>query len=61
MSEMKWKGRWNQIKGKVKQAYANLTENDLKYEEGKEDELIGRLQEKTGQTKEEIENFLNKL
>lgn len=61
MSELKWKGRWNEIKGKVKQAYAALTDDDLKYEEGKEQELLGRLQEKTGKTKEEVENFLNQL
>lgn len=61
MSELKWKGRWNEIKGKVKQAYAALTDDDLKYEAGKEQELLGRLQEKTGKTKEEVENFLNQL
>lgn len=61
MSELKWKGRWNEIKGKVKQAYASLTDDDLMYEEGKEQELLGRLQEKTGKTKEEVENFLNQL
>lgn len=61
MSEIKWKGRWNEIKGKVKQAYGDLTDNDLVYEEGKEDELLGRLQQKLGKTKEEVENWLNKL
>lgn len=61
MSELKWKGRWNQIKGKVKQAYGKLTDDDLKFEEGKEDEFLGRLQEKTGKKKEEIENWLNSL
>lgn len=61
MSEEKWKGRWNQIKGKIKQAYGNVTDNDLAYEEGKEDELLGRLQEKTGKAKDEIRNWLNDL
>lgn len=61
MSEMKWKGRWNEIKGKVKQTYGNLTDDDLIYEEGKEDELVGRIQQKTGQAKEKVENFLNSL
>lgn len=61
MENLKWKGRWNQIKGKVKQAYGNLTDDDLKIEEGKEDELIGRLQEKTGKKKEEVEDWLNSL
>ena len=45
------KGTWNTVKGKLKQAYGNLTDDDLKYEEGKEDELLGRLQKKTGKTK----------
>ena len=61
MSEIKWKGRWNEIKGKVKQTYGNLTDDDLIYEEGKEDELVGRIQQKTGQAKEKVENFLNSL
>lgn len=61
MAELKWKGRWNQIKGKIKQAYADITDDDLKMEEGKEDELLGKLQEKTGKKKEEVENWLNSL
>ncbi|HTO15279.1 MAG TPA: CsbD family protein [Edaphocola sp.] len=61
MSEIKWKGRWNEIKGKVKAAYGDLTDDDLKYEEGKEQELIGRIQQKAGETKEKVENFLNSL
>lgn len=61
MNELTWKGRWNELKGKVKQSYADLTDDDLLYAEGKEDELLGRLQTKTGKTKEEVENWLNKL
>lgn len=61
MSELKWKGRWNEIKGKVKQAYGDLTDDDLTYQEGKEDELLGKLQEKAGKTKEEVQNWLNSL
>lgn len=61
MSELKWKGRWNEIKGKVKEAYGDLTEDDLKFQEGKEDELLGKLQQKIGKTKEEVENWLNSL
>ncbi|MGB3453112.1 MAG: CsbD family protein [Moheibacter sp.] len=61
MSELKWRGRWNEIKGKVKQAYAELTDDELKLQEGKEDELLGRIQQKAGKTKEEIENWLNSL
>ncbi|UXD70721.1 CsbD family protein [Sphingobacterium faecium] len=61
MSELTWKGRWNELKGKVKQQYADLTDDDLLYAEGKEDELLGKLQKKTGKTKEEVEDWLEKL
>jgi uncharacterized protein YjbJ (UPF0337 family) len=52
------KGNWNVIKGRLKQKFADLTDNDLRYEEGKEDELLGRLQQRTGKTKQEIERVL---
>jgi uncharacterized protein YjbJ (UPF0337 family) len=58
---LKIKGNWNEVKGKIKQKYANLTDDDLLYEEGKEDELLGRLQKKTGQSKEEIKKWIDKL
>ena len=45
------------LKGKLKQSYASLTDDDLKFEEGKEDELMGRLQKKTGQTKEQLSKW----
>lgn len=57
----KIKGNWNQVKGKLKQEYAELNEDDLAYAEGKEDELIGRIQEKTGKTKEEIQKFIDNI
>ncbi|MEN2282975.1 CsbD family protein [Algoriphagus sp. SE2] len=59
--EDKLKGNWNEIKGKVKQEYAELTEDDLKYQEGQEDELLGRIQKKTGKGKEEVKNFIDSL
>lgn len=52
------KGNWNITKGKLKQKYADLTDDDLQYVEGKEDELYGRIQKRTGQTREEIERFI---
>jgi uncharacterized protein YjbJ (UPF0337 family) len=58
---LKMKGNWNEIKGKMKQQYANLTDDDLLYEEGKEDELYGRIQKKTGRTKEEVKSWIDKL
>ena len=53
------KGNWNLIKGKLKQKYAQLTDNDLIYVEGKEDELLGGIQKKTGRSRAEIERFLD--
>ena len=55
------KGSWNEAKGKLKQKYANLTDDDLLFEEGKEEELLGRLQKKTGQTKEALRDFIEKI
>jgi len=55
------KGNWNQLKGKVKQAYGDLTDDDLKHEEGKDDELLGKLQTKTGKTRDEVVNWLESL
>ena len=57
----KIKGNWNQIKGKLRQEYAILNDNDLAYEVGQEEELLGKIQEKTGQTKEEIKKFIDNL
>ncbi len=54
MNETTASGLWDQMKGKIKQAYANLTDDDLTHEEGKEDEMWGKIQEKTGKTKDEI-------
>lgn len=61
MTKLELKGTWNETKGKLKQKYADLTDDDLLFEEGKEDELLGRLQKKTGQTKEEIRDVISKL
>jgi len=61
MGNLKIKGNWNEIKGKLKQKYADLTDDDLKYAEGKSDELLGKLQKKTGKTKDEISSEINKM
>lgn len=55
------KGNWNVIKGKLKQEYGELTDGDLVYREGQEDELLGRIQRKTGKSKEQLKEFINKL
>jgi uncharacterized protein YjbJ (UPF0337 family) len=57
MDNLIMKGTWNTVKGKLKQAYGNLTDDDLKYEEGKDDELLGRLQQKTGKTKDDLRKW----
>jgi len=59
--KLKLSGSWNDTKGKIKKAYANLTDDDLMYEEGKDDEFIGRLQTKLGKTKEEVIKWIEGL
>ena len=54
MDKLEIKGNWNIIKGKLKQEYGDLTDDDLTYAEGKEDELFGKLQKKLGKTREEL-------
>lgn len=61
MDKLELEGKWNEIKGKVKQAYADLTEDDLKHEEGKDDELLGKLQQKTGKTRDELVTWIKSL
>jgi uncharacterized protein YjbJ (UPF0337 family) len=61
MSDLQLKGKWNELKGKVKKAYADLTEDDLTYEDGKDDEFLGKLQQKTGKSRDELVKWLKKL
>jgi uncharacterized protein YjbJ (UPF0337 family) len=61
MNELKFTGEWNELKGKLKQKYAQLTEDDLLYAQGKEDELLGRLQKKLGQGQDEIRKVIASL
>lgn len=58
MDTLEIKGKWNELKGKIKQQYADLTDDDLLYEEGQEDRLIGNLQQKLGKTREEVITLL---
>ncbi len=55
------KGNWKELKGKLKQKYAEITDNDLLYHSGKKDEMLGKLQIKLGKTKEELHNIINAL
>jgi uncharacterized protein YjbJ (UPF0337 family) len=59
MNKLQIKGDWNILKGKLKQKWADLTDDDLDFVEGKEDELIGRIQKRTGQEREKIEAALD--
>lgn len=59
--KLKLKGTFNELKGKIKQQYADLTDDDLLYEEGKDDEWMGRVQKKTGKTKEELAKWIDEL
>jgi len=61
MNTTELKGNWNELKGKLKKSYADLTDDDLLYEEGREDELYGRLQQRLGKTKEEVKRLFEDL
>jgi uncharacterized protein YjbJ (UPF0337 family) len=61
MNKLNIKGNWNEASGKLKQQFATLTDDDLLFKEGKEEELLGRLQKKLGKTKEEIRELIAKL
>lgn len=61
MTKLKFNGTWNEIKGKLKQKYAQLTDDDLLFAEGKDDELLGRLETKLGETKEQLREHIAKM
>ncbi|MFP3883743.1 MAG: CsbD family protein [Actinomycetota bacterium] len=58
-TKMKWEGRWDQLKGKVKETWGDLTDDDIDVAEGNYEELVGRIKERTGESREEIEEKLN--
>ena len=61
MTKLKFKGSWNETNGKLKQKYAQLTDDDLTFAEGKDDELLGRLQQKLGKSKEALRSEIESL
>jgi uncharacterized protein YjbJ (UPF0337 family) len=61
VNKLQIKGSWNELKGKLKQQYGNLTDDDLVFSEGKEDELLGRLQKRLGKSKDEVRQMIEKL
>jgi uncharacterized protein YjbJ (UPF0337 family) len=60
-TKLEIKGNWNELKGKLKQKYGQLTDDDLIFAQGKEDELLGRLQKRLGQNKEDIRRTIETL
>jgi uncharacterized protein YjbJ (UPF0337 family) len=61
MDKLQIKGSWNETKGRMKKAYADLTDDDLLREEGKDDVMLGRIQKKTGKSREELVKWINSL
>lgn len=61
MDRLELKGKWNEWKGKIKQSHSVLTDDDLRYEEGKDEELLGRLQQKLGKSRDELIKWLKSL
>jgi uncharacterized protein YjbJ (UPF0337 family) len=60
-TELSLKGNWNIVKGKLKQAYGDLTDDDFTYVEGQDNELVGRLQKRLGKTAADVRGMLNKF
>ncbi|MDB6018374.1 MAG: ral stress protein CsbD [Pedosphaera sp.] len=58
MNKLEIKGDWNITKGKIKQKWATLTDDDLQFALGREEELIGRIQKRTGENREAVEKAL---
>jgi len=59
--KLQMKGSWNEVKGKLKQKYGQLTDDDLMFAEGKEDELLGRLQKRVGRTKDQLRAEIDEM
>ena len=59
MNKLQFKGEWHELKGKLRQKFAELTDNDLDYTEGQKEELLGHLQKKLGKSQQEITELMN--
>jgi uncharacterized protein YjbJ (UPF0337 family) len=59
--KLKLNGNWNEVKGKAKKQYGALTDDDLTYEDGQDDQLVGRIQKKLGKTKDEVIKWIESL
>lgn len=61
MNKLTFKGSWNEVQGRLKKAYGDLTDDDLAYEEGQDDQLLGRLQKKLGKTRDQVRKIIADL
>ena len=61
MDELELRGKWHEVKGKAKQAHGNLSDDDVRWEEGKDEEFFGRMQSKLGKTKDEVVHWIRSL
>ena len=61
MDKLDFEGTWNEVKGRIKKSYASLTDDDLTYQEGQEDQLLGRIQQKLGKTRDEVVKMIKSL
>ena len=61
MDTLRIKGNWNQMKNKIKQKFPDLTDDDLTFVEGREDELLGKIQRRTGKPRDEVVNYINSI
>lgn len=61
MNTQKLQGSWNMLRGRIKEKWSNLSDDDLQFTSGRIDQLISKIQHKTGETREAIEHYLNEL
>lgn len=61
MNRLKFKGQWNEVKGRLKQKYGQLTDDDLAYDEGQDDALLGRLQQKLGIAQDKVRQMIAEI
>ena len=61
MSNLEWRGKFHEVKGDLKKKWGVLTDDDLTYEEGREEETIGRIQRRTGEARDNVVNFIDEL
>ncbi|WP_338790825.1 CsbD family protein (plasmid) [Bernardetia sp. Wsw4-3y2] len=61
MDKLEYQGTWNEVKGRLKKSYGSLTDDDLTYAEGQEDQMLGKIQQKLGKTRDEVVKMIKSL